>query len=184
MKKGLKIAVPNPDRKRALFVVDVQEGFLNDRNRWIIPNIQKVIQQGDYCLVVEAVFHAAPGSLWAKQVQWTFPLQPTISEIKKILPQNTFTITKTTKSAFKGDKDLPAALHAAGTEEVHIVGVDVNDCVFATAQESFDLGFFTYVLEECAESSESAEIRDCALKILRHLRMTNHSPIITSKKIL
>jgi len=39
MKRNLKIAIPNPERKRALFVVDVQAGFLNKRNDWIIQNI-------------------------------------------------------------------------------------------------------------------------------------------------
>lgn len=183
MRENTKIIIPNPERKRALFVVDMQEGFLNKRNKWIVPNIRKVIKEGGYTFVAEAVFHAEKGSLWEKQVDWTFPSQPTISEIKKLFPKNTLTVTKTTKSMFKGSKDLASILRKTGIEEIHIVGVDTNDCVFATAQESFDLGFFTYVLEECTESSESAEIRDYALKILRHLRMTNHSPGVESKVV-
>ena len=184
MKKVSKIIIPNPERKRALLVVDVQAGFLDDRNKWVIPNIAQVIREGGYDMLVEGIFHAEPGSLWDRQTRWTFPLQPTVLEIKKLFDPNTVTVTKTTKSAFKGDRNLVLILKEAGIEEVHVVGVDTNDCVFATAQESFDVGFSTYVLEECTESSESAEIRDCALTILRHLRMTNHSPLITSKKLI
>ena len=161
--------------QKALIVVDVQEGFLTDRNRWIVPNIQKVIKDGEYSLFIEAVFHAEPGSLWDKQVHWTFPLSPTIPEVKELLPANTIMVTKTTKSAFKGDVDLVRLLKSKNIEEIHIVGVDTNDCVFATAQESFDLGFFTYVLEECTESSESGEMREHALQILRDLCMTDQS---------
>ncbi len=163
------------DRKRALIIVDVQAGFLTDGNKWIIPNIQKILQEVNYDLVVEANFHADAGSLWDKQVHWTFPLSPTIPEIKNLLPADTILVTKTTKSVFKGDKDLVSVLKDKKIEEVHIVGLDTNDCVFATAQESFDLGFFTYVLEECTESSQGPEYRDYALKILQELEMTNHS---------
>ena len=170
-----EIYIPHPERKRALILVDLQEGFLKDNNRWIIPNVQKVIQEGKYNLIVEAVFHADPGSLWEKQVNWTFPLRPTVPEIKKLLDNNVVLVTKTTKSAFKGDKDPISIFKDKGIEEVHIVGLDANDCVFATAQESFDLGFYTYVLEEGTEASEGSEYREAALKILRHLGMTNHT---------
>src|SRR3989338_11301116 len=103
MKKNLEIVIPNPERRRALLVVDVQTGFLDKRNKWIVSNIQKVLTQGAYTTVVEAIFYAEQGSLWEKQIQWTFPLQPTVQEIKELLPENTLTITKTTKSVFKGD---------------------------------------------------------------------------------
>lgn len=161
--------------QKALIVVDVQEGFLNDRNRWIIPHIQKLLRDGGYDLYIEAIFHAEPGSLWDTQVHWTFPLQPTIPEIEKWLPADTVRVTKMTKSVFKGDVDVTGLLKSKSIEEVHIVGVDTQDCVLATAQEAFDLGFYTCVIEECTESSESSVLREYALGILRHLRMTNHS---------
>lgn len=169
-----KDKLPKSNRKKALIIVDVQEGFLNERNRWIIPNIQKVLKNGKYDLIVESIFYADKGSLWDRQVNYTFPLQPTIPEIKNLLDKDVVLITKTTKSVFKGDKDFFSILKNKNIEEVHIVGLDTNDCVFASAQESFDLGFYTYVLEECTESSQSAEQRDCAIKILNRLGMTNH----------
>jgi nicotinamidase-related amidase len=170
-----EIIIPHPEKKRALILVDIQEGFLNDDNRWIIPNIKNIINEGGYSLTVEAVFHADPDSLWDKQIKWLFPMQPTIPEIKLLLNSSTITTTKISRSAFKGDKNLVNIFKQNSIEEVHIVGLDTNDCVFATAQESFDLGFFTYVLEECTAASEGEEYREAAIKILRHLRMTNHT---------
>lgn len=167
------VYIPHPDKKRALLLVDIQAGFLNERNKWIIPNIQEVIRKGNYKITIEIIFHAEKNSLWDKQTNWIFPLQPTVPEIKEMIKYNFVTITKSTKSAFKGSKDLVAILNNNDVEEVHIVGLDTNDCVFATAQESFDYGFSTYVLEECTESSEGAEYRYYALKILRNLSMTN-----------
>jgi len=179
-----KIIIPHPERRRALLLIDIQKGFLKDDRRGIVPLIQKVIKEGAYQLVIEAIFHAEPGSLWDKQTQWTFPLQPTVPEIKTLLDPGIVTVTKTTKSAFKGNVNLAELLHKNAIEEVHLVGLDTNDCVFATAQESFDLGFFTYVLEECVASSSSDDLHEAALKILRRLDMTNHSELIETKNIL
>lgn len=83
-----------------------------------------------------------------------------------------------TKSAFQGDRDLIALFQERKIEEVHIVGVDANDCVLATAFDSFDAGFFTYVLEECVESSDGSHLRKTTLDILRNVDLTNHSELI------
>src|ERR1700733_13707421 len=116
---------------KALIIVDVQEGFLSEHNRWIIPNIQKVIKDGTHTLYIEAVFHAEAGSLWDKQTGWTFALSPTVPEIKALLPKNTVSVVKETKSVFWGDKNIPALLKENNIDEVHIVWIDTNDCVMA-----------------------------------------------------
>ncbi len=173
------IFIPNPHRKRALIIVDIQPGFLKSHTKWIIPNVQQVIKRGNYDLYIEAVFHAELGSIWDKQTDWTFKLEPTVKEIKDCLEdKEVITVTKTTKSAFQGDADLASLLRQKGIEEVHIVGVDANDCVLATAFDSFDAGFFTYVIEECTESSNEGKLRECALTILRNVDLTNHSELI------
>jgi len=160
---------------RALIIVDVQEGFLNERNRWIVPNIKKLLERGGYAHVIEATFHAEPLSLWDTQTKWTFPYSPTLPEIKEMLPTNTISIIKETKSAFWGDTDIRALLKKNGVTEVHVVGLDTNDCVMATAFDSFDAGFETYVLEDCTETSSAPELREAALAILRNVNMTDKS---------
>ncbi len=173
------IFIPNLHRKRALIIVDMQEGFLKNHTKWIIPNIQQVIKKGKYDLHIEAIFHAELGSIWDKQTDWTFKLEPTVKEVKDYLEgKEVITVTKTTKSAFKGDKDLISILIGNKIEEVHVVGVDANDCVLATAFDSFDAGYFTYVIEECIESSTDGKLRECALTILRNVDLTNHSELI------
>ncbi len=60
-------------------------------------------------------------------------------------------------------------------KEVHIIGLDTNDCVLATAYEAFDLGFFTYVIEECTQSSSGNELHLKGIDLLRHVGLTNRS---------
>lgn len=171
--------IPNSKRAKALIIVDVQPGFLNKRNNYIIKNIKKIIQKFPYDFYVESVFHTEKGSLWDLQTNWILPKDEnfkTVSEILKVLPpKNTLHIEKQTKSAFKGFPNLHRELRKRKIKEVHIVGLDANDCVLATACEAFDLSYFTYVIEECTDSSAPAKIRDAGFKVLRHVSLTNHS---------
>ena len=97
-------------------------------------------------------------------------------------PAKTRSIIKSTKSVFLADPKLVEFLKSHDIQEIHCVGYDINDCVMATANDGFDSGFFSYVIEECSESSESEKLRDDALAILRENEMTNHSELIAEKQ--
>ncbi len=68
----LTFSFPTPERRRALLVVDMQSGFLNEQDNWVIAPIQKLLREGEYSLVVEANFYADENSIWKKQHDWTF----------------------------------------------------------------------------------------------------------------
>ena len=176
-----KIKIPNSDRSRALIVVDAQLAFLNARNEYIVPNILKLLEQVSYDVYIEATFHAEKGSLWEKQQKWICPEgleTQTVTMLADILKKfNLVKVRKETKSVFKGDIDVLNLFKKRGVQEVHVVGLDTNDCVLATAYESFDSGFLTYVIEECTESSSSEVLHKQALEILRGQNMTNHSVV-------
>lgn len=182
----MKIALPNPQKKRALIVVDVQAPFINEHNQKILPNIAKVIKKGKYIAIVEVVFSTEKNPLWEKQDHWTCPFSDTLEQIKKLLPdtQNKVYVHKSTKSAWKGDKDLLAFFKKLSVEEIHIVGLDTNDCVLATAYESFDLGFQTYVIEEATHASGGSNLKGAAIEILRNVDLTNHSEFIEEKILI
>lgn len=171
--------VPYSGRKKALIVVDVQPAFITARNQYIVRNIATLIKKVHYNLYFTALFHSEKGSLWDKQQNWICPKDKnfhTALELTTLLNRkNTIAIKKKTKSVFKGNKNLVTLLKSRGVEEVHIIGFDTNDCVLASAYEAFDLGFFTYVLEECCESSSSARLHKQAIALLRRQNMTNNS---------
>ena len=173
--------IPKSNRKKALILVDVQPDFVYKRKTNTVRNIQDLLKSVKYEAYVECIFHAEKGSLWDKETGWTLPKNKkfhTVGDILKLLPEDTIHIEKTTKSAFKGNKNIEIFLKKKGIKEVHIVGFDTNDCVLATAYESFDLGFFTYVIEECVQSSSSNKINEHALNLLRHVNLTNKSFIV------
>ena len=171
-----KIPIPESHFKRALFLVDIQRGFIKDWNKSFLLNVHKLFAQEAYDLYFEISFHAEKGSLWDKETHWTFPYEPTTPEVMELIKnKKVIHVVKETKSAFKGNKDVKKILDENGIKEVHIIGFDSSDCVFATAQEAFDLGYYTYVIEECTGASEGEKIHTDAIEILRNLGLTNHS---------
>lgn len=168
--------IPRSKRKTALLLVDIQHGFLKKWKKPLVKNLRSLLERKKYDLHVEITFHAEKRSLWDKQTNWTFPYEPTVKEVTDLLPKKSvIQIVKETRSGFKGNIDLEKILRKKGIREVHIVGLDTTDCVFATAQEAFDLGFYSYVIEECAGASQGIKMHNYAINILRRLGLTNHS---------
>jgi nicotinamidase-related amidase len=172
----MKIKIPKSNRKRALILVDIQHGFVKQWNKSFLKNLKNLLENQKYDIYIEATFHADKGSIWDKQTKWTFPHEATIPEVLKLLKGKKVTkVVKETRSTFKGNIKLNSLFRKNKIEEVHIVGFDTGSCVYATAQESFDLGFYTYVIEECTGSSDGLQMHTHAIKVLRRLGMTNHT---------
>src|ERR1700682_3149890 len=142
------IQVPNSKRKRALALIDVQDAFINASTRSALLNIKRLLEAVSYHAYVEAVFSAGSRSLWQRQTGWALPARGgvhTVSEVSDLLPRRGIRrIQKHSKSIFSGDPRLVTHLRSKGIEELHLVGFDLNDCVLASAFDSFDAGFFTF----------------------------------------
>lgn len=171
--------IPNSGRQRALFVIDVQPPYIIDRTRYVVENICNLISRFPYDLYFNVNFSAEPGSLWEKQMNYIVPRDEsfhTVRDIETLLRErDAVDIEKKTKSSFKGNVDTLAILQQHSIREIHCVGFTTPDCVTATAYEAFDLGFFTYVIEECCQCKQSQRRHDDALNNLRVLNMTNNS---------
>ena len=170
--------IPNANRKKALIVVDVQPRFINEKNSYILPKIQMLLERVPYTVYFQALFYAEENSIWDKQINWTLPKannmyvpDPLGSALAE---RNAVSVVKTTRSAFKGEPSIFQILNEHSVDEVHIVGVDTDDCITATAHEASDLGFFTYIIEECCQSRRQ-ELHERAVANLRQTKLTNNS---------
>lgn len=173
----ITMKLPQTGHKRALIVVDLQPAFIRPHNEYIIPNIKALITRVPYDAYIEAVFSAEKGSLWDKQQHWYCSGGEdthTIYEVKDLLAdKQPLQVQKSTRSVFRGDKDVLAYLRDKGVEEIHIIGTETNDCVLATAFDAFDSGFPVYVLEECCEAA-AEDRHDMGVQLLRFQGMTNN----------
>ena len=172
--------IPKSKNRKALIIVDVQPFFIKKRDSKILENILKLLKQETYDCYANIVFFSEGNPEWEEQEHWKCPEEyaVTVPEVMEaIRDKKVLHIKKSTKSAFKGEPKLEPWLKENKIHEVHIIGFDTNDCVFVTANEAFDLGFKSYVIEEATGSSEGEKYRREAIDILRELNMTNHSVV-------
>lgn len=169
--------LPNTNRKKALVVIDVQPAFIKPHNKHIIPNIVSLVRKIPYDIYIEAVFHAEKDSLWDVQQKWICPMGDDTHTVKEIAdalkPHKPTQVLKETRSVFKGEPNIKRVLEENGIEELHLVGTETNDCVFATALDAFDNGYAVYILEECCESASEGR-HEPAVTLLRYQGMTNN----------
>lgn len=171
--------IPSSSRRRALAIIDVQQEFVSTGGSTTVANIRRLIGSVSYHLYIEAVFDAGRGSIWDLQTGWSTPnsARPDTLEVvaaalkgRPVIP-----VRKHTKSVFSGIPNLAVVLRKHKIQELHLVGFDINDCVMASAFDSFDNGLFTYVIEECCGASLGTELWGPAVALLRYLNMTNNS---------
>lgn len=178
--------VPHTQKRKALVIIDVQDAFLRPHNGYIVDNILKLIDKEPYDLYVDAVFFAAPGSLWHKQQNWSMPDDSAVQTVQsideKLQDKNRLTITKSSRSVFKGTPSLIEALQANDIAELHVCGIATHDCVLATAFEAFDLGYPVYAIEECCQSSTPGR-HDYGITLLRFQHMSNNSCLARTKEL-
>lgn len=174
----MKITIPKTNRKRALYIVDVQPGFLDERNSYIVQNIANLLKKESYDMYITAVFFSVQGDLWEKQRGSSLLKSEdtrVVEEIEELItPHDPVRVYKQTRSGFLGDVDLKKILQDKNIEDVHIVGTQTNDCILATAFDAFDSGFWPYVIEECCEGPNE-EMHNMGIALLRRQKMTNHS---------
>lgn len=60
--------IPQTGRKKALLIIDVQDGFIIERNKYIIPNIIELIEKGKYEMIIYSIQYNDENSLWYKQI--------------------------------------------------------------------------------------------------------------------
>lgn len=180
----MDIPIPESNRRRALMIVDVQPKTLSLEAKGLIPYMVQLIKHVPYDAYVEATFFCAKDSMFFKQGRAyktredTGPTDDTILWAVKAQSKPYLHVEKTTRSCFKAFNatELMDFLKTNAIEELHFIGYDINDCVLASAFDSIDLGFYTYVLEElCHHWNTNVEMKESAVAVYRRQHMTNHS---------
>lgn len=174
--------IPNTWRKKALFIIDIQDWFIIDRNKYIIENIKKIISKIDFDLIIYSISYNKKWSLWFNQAWWFEECEDneTIPEIKNILENkdNVFKVKKLSRSIWKADENIKPLLNENKIEEIHICWLVSNDCVMASTFESIDNWYYTFVIEEACETRTTPENDIYAKNILNYLNLTNNSKFV------
>lgn len=163
--------------KKALFLINLQNWFINKRNSYVIDKIINHLtlfhNQYDVIIYTQQVNKdETQNFIYVDSVfDEKFEIQENIKNyLSKLDDKLLISIEKSTFSVFKGDiwfiennkifdnsyywndMDLDDILLFLNIKEIHICGLETNYSVLWTLFESLDLWYKSFVIEDCCES--------------------------------
>lgn len=149
--------------KRALLIVDVQIGFVNDKTKHIPTLVEKL--QDNYNLVIATRFINLPDSPYRRLIKWDH-LSPESDEIELAFKpkESAIILDKYIYSCI--DDSFVSLLKENDIDAVDICGIDTDICVTKCAVDLFERNITPFVLKDYCATHADAEIQESALIIL------------------
>ncbi|MBR1991970.1 MAG: cysteine hydrolase [Bacteroidales bacterium] len=148
---------------KALLIVDVQNGFVNEKTKHIPRLVEKL--QYNYDLVIATRFINLPDSPFRRLIKWN-RLSPGTNEIDLAFKpkEGIVVVDKYIYSCI--DETFLRLLEDKGIEAVDICGIDTDICVTKCAVDLFERNMTPYVLRDYCATHADADIQEAALVIL------------------
>lgn len=164
-----------------LVVVDVQNGFVNDASRHVIPVIAEIVdrwQQADQPVVFTRYFNFA-GSQYDRLIGWQRLQGPPDTDIAAELAGHaqraTAIIDKRVYTLFTPEGSELVRRHR--WTDLYICGIATESCVLKTAVDAFEHGDLTpWIIEDASASHAGSAAHDAGLLVAR--RFIGHRQII------
>ena len=122
-----------------LVVIDVQNGFVNERTRSALPLAAKLVEhwQAMRWPVVFTRFHNSEGSGFERWLGWAgLRADDETALHESVAPAAETVVDKTTYTAFTSEGEEALGVHAGDT--LVICGIDTDSCVLKTALDAFE----------------------------------------------
>lgn len=172
-------------RSTALLVIDVQQGFVNQHSRGVIPAVVRLVKgwQAAGAPVVLSRFHNEPGSPYETITGWTRLRTPEeqalVSDLHPYIDDATV-IDKAQASVFTPEG--AQLIRDAGWSDLVLCGIDTDACVYDSAVAAYQSGYRPWIVTDACASSGGAQYHDAAL--LLAARNIGDSQLVTSETIL
>ena len=157
--------------KKALFVIDVQNYFINTKTKTLPKKIQQYIEKNHrrFDLIIFTHFVNDPGSSVYRLLGWkdcTNPSQTDIApELQPVLKYG-IVVSKNIYSALKVP-EINSLLKRYKIKTLFLCGIDTDCCLLATAYDAFDRGYKIYLLEDLCMASAGINLHHAALSIFK-----------------
>lgn len=148
---------------KALLIVDVQNGFVNEKTKHIPRLVEKL--QYNYDLVIATRFINLPDSPFRRLIKWN-RLSPGTNEIDLAFKpkEGIVVVDKYIYSCI--DETFLRLLEDKGIDAVDICGIDTDICVTKCAVDLFERNITPYVLKDYCATHADADVQESALIIL------------------
>lgn len=149
-------------QKRALLIVDVQKGFINDDTRHIPALVERLQYRYDYVFATR--FRNTEDSPFRTLVEWDGMTAPEDIVLAFQLKEDAVVLDKTVYTCVT--EEFLSMLDAEGIEIVDICGIDTDICVTKCAVDLFENGFVPVVLKDFCATTGGRHLQVPALEIL------------------
>lgn len=148
---------------KALLIVDVQNGFVNEKTKHIPRLVEKL--QYNYDLVIATRFINLPDSPFRRLIKWN-RLSPGTNEIDLAFKpkEGIVVVDKYIYSCI--DETFLRLLEDKGIDAVDICGIDTDICVTKCAVDLFERNITPYVLKDYCATHADADVQESAFIIL------------------
>lgn len=149
--------------KAVLVVVDVQNGFVRDESRNVVPVIKGLVEDwqaagGD---VIFTRYINYPGSPFERLIKWRelreSPQTDIAPELVSLAEKAVAIIDKHTYSLF-ADKQGASLVLERGWTDIYVCGIATESCVLKTAVDAFELDLTPWLIEDASASHAGAEV--------------------------
>ncbi|MFC8530782.1 cysteine hydrolase family protein [Nocardia sp. NPDC057227] len=159
-----------------LLVIDVQNGFVNEHSRHVVPIIRDLVEQwtttGGPILFTR--YHNYEGSPYQRLIGWNgvreAPQTDLAPELRPFADApGAQVLDKVTYTALTDD----GRRMLTGYTDLYICGIATDGCVLKTALDAFDSGYTPWIIEDACASNATrhpaAEVHRSALTLMSRL---------------
>jgi len=143
---------------KVLLIVDMQKGFINNNNKFLIENIENLLKNQKFDEIFATKFINHPASQFVEYLDWNKMKRSKLTDFAIDLPPTIKIIEKETYGLkdrmFCGDKfKIGKKVFTPLQDEIYICGTDYDACVLAIAYQFFDHGFQPHFIKNCCGSA-------------------------------
>ena len=169
--------------KKLLLIVDMQNGFVTEGSRHIIPVIDGLIRKfksADFPVAFTR-FINYDKSPWVKWIKWSrFMDSPEIDIIPELSQYADVVFDK--KGLYTGfTNEFKDYIKKNEIQEIYLCGVATDGCVLKTAVDAFERGIEPIVIEDASHSHAGENVHQAGLLLIS--RFVGKNQIIQSKDL-
>lgn len=152
----------------ALVVVDMENGFVNDRSRHIVAPLTQVVDRWQRAggATIFSRFLNAPGSPYERLIGWsrlrTAPETDLIPELQPHL-KNGVQLDKPFYTVFSDEGEQ--LVRQGGWTDLVFCGIATESCVLKSAVDAFERGYTPWVLVDACASHGGQEAHEAGLLV-------------------
>ncbi len=155
------------EKSPVLVVIDVQNGFLTEFSRPVVPVIADLVRRWQAAggATVFTRYLNPPGSQYERLMGWTELREPPATDIVDDLApyaeKATAVIDKTIYTLFNEEGTTLVAEH--GWTDLYICGIDTNSCVLKTAVDAFERDLTPWIVTDASASHSGPHVHDAGI---------------------